>query len=49
MLDRIDWVYHYYMSNNIWVYGNIVLILPFVIACVNRFLNPDINKKLWTD
>jgi len=45
----IDWQYHYYLSNRIWVYGNVVLILPFIISCICRFRNPDINKKLWTD
>jgi hypothetical protein len=39
----------YYLLNNIWVYGNLVMIPPFVIACIMRFKNPDINKKLWTD
>ena len=47
--EKIDWTYHYYMSNNIWVYGNIVLILPFIVACVNRYRNPQLHKKLWTD
>ena len=46
---NIDWMGHYYLSNKIWVYGNIVLILPFIIAFFARLLNPDINKKLWTD
>lgn len=45
----VDWQFHYYLSNNIWVYGNLVLILPFVIACVNRLRHPDIKVKLWTD
>ena len=45
----IDWTFHYYLSNNIWVYSNILLILPFLIACFNRFRHPDINKTLWTD
>lgn len=48
-LVEIDWEWHYFTANNIWVYGNLVLILPFVIACIFRFMNPDINKKLWTD
>ncbi len=39
----------YYLLNNIWVYGNMVMIPPFVVACVMRFKNPDMNKKLWTD
>lgn len=47
--EAIDWSWHYYNSNNIWVYGNLVLILPFVIACVARYMNTDINKPLWTD
>lgn len=49
MLENINWSYHYYLSNNIWVYGNIILIIPFIIACINRFLNPQLNKHLWTD
>ena len=48
-IEKIDWQHHYYLSNNIWVYGNTVLILPFIIACVNRYINSDINKHLWTD
>lgn len=49
IIQNIDWSYHYYLSNNIWVYGNTVLILPFIIACINRYRNVDINKYLWTD
>jgi hypothetical protein len=49
MLESIDWSYHYYLSNNIWYYGNILFIPPFIIACVNRYLHPQINKHLWTD
>ena len=49
MFENVDWMYHYYMSNNLWVYGNVVLIAPFIIACVFRFFNTDIKKKLWTD
>jgi hypothetical protein len=45
----VDLQWHYYLSNKIWVYGNAVLILPFIIACICRFRNPDINKRLWTD
>lgn len=44
-----DFMFHYYLSNNIWVYGNLILIVPFLISCVNRLRNPDINKYLWTD
>ncbi len=40
---------YYYLTNKVWVYGNLVLILPFIISCVFRFKQPDINKKLWTD
>ena len=46
---QIDWNFHYYLSNNIWVYGNLVLIVPFLISCANRIRHPDINQKLWTD
>jgi hypothetical protein len=45
----IDWHYQYYLSNRIWVYGNVVMILPFIFSCICRFRNPDLNKKLWTD
>jgi hypothetical protein len=48
-MGEIDWGFHYYLSNNIWVYGNLVLIAPFVIACLNRLRRPDINTPLWTD
>jgi hypothetical protein len=48
-MTEVDWKFHYYLSNNIWVYGNQILILPFVIACVNRIRHPDINQKLRTD
>ena len=45
----IDWMWHYYLANKIWVYGNAVMILPFLIACLNRLFHPHINHKLWTD
>jgi len=45
----IDWNYHYFLSNRIWVYGNAVLIIPFIISFVCRLWQTDINKKLWTD
>ena len=37
------------MSNNVWVYGNGILILPFIIACVNRYFNSGLKTHLWTD
>lgn len=45
----IDWDFHYYLANRIWVYGNLVLILPFLTACLNRFRHPEISLGLWTD
>lgn len=48
-LIDIDWQYHYFASNNIWVYGNIAMIIPFLVACINRMRNPDMKKYLWTD
>ncbi len=40
---------NYYLINKVWVYGNIIMIIPFIVSCIFRFKNPDINKKLWTD
>jgi hypothetical protein len=48
-LVEIDWSWHYYNANNVWVSTNLVVIMPFVIACICRFRNIDVNKKLWTD
>jgi hypothetical protein len=45
----MDWTNHYYLSNNLWVYSNAALIIPFTVCCINRLRNPDINKSLWTD
>lgn len=28
---------------------NILMIPPFLISCIVRFFNQDINKYLWTD
>lgn len=39
----------YYFLNVLWVTTNKMMILPFVTACVVRFFNIDIKKKLWTD
>lgn len=42
----------YYILNNIWYYGNLLMILPFLVAGINRFLkrgSHDLKKKLWTD
>lgn len=39
----------YYFSNKFWIVANVIMIPPFLIACVNRFFNQDINKHLWTD
>lgn len=42
----------YYGLNNIWYYGNIIMIAPFLIAGIWRFLNRgshDLKKHLWTD
>lgn len=40
---------YYYLSNKVWVYGNIVLILPFIISCVFRFRQRELTKVLATD
>lgn len=39
----------YYFLNRIWYYVNIALILPVMYACLNRFLSPQMDRKLWTD
>ena len=46
-----DWTLmdHYYFANKFWISFNVVLIVPFIISCVVRFFNQDINKHLWTD
>ncbi len=40
---------HYYLANNFWINFNLFAILPFIIACINRYRNPDINTYLFTD
>ena len=42
----------YYPLNNIWVYGNIIMIVPFLISTVSRLFNKgghDLKLHLWTD
>jgi len=41
----------YYLLNNIWVYGNIAMIIPFLIAGINRFFHKgkDLKHHLFTD
>lgn len=46
----LEWLY--YPLNNIWVYGNILFIVPFLIATVNRMRNKGdhtLTHYLWTD
>ncbi len=31
------------------MYGNLIMILPYIISCIFRIKNMDINIKLWTD
>lgn len=45
----IDWMAHYYFLNNFWVNFNVAAIIPFIIACINRYRNPSINTYLFTD
>lgn len=40
---------YYYAINNIWLWANLFLVLPFVIACIHRFKNQSLKKELWTD
>lgn len=46
---NIDWMYHYYLLNNFWVNFNVIAIVPFLIACINRFRNPSVETHLLTD
>ena len=39
----------YYFANRLWIDANAVMIIPFMISCVVRFFNQDVNKYLWTD
>merc|ERR1712048_1535599 len=48
-LATIDIEWHYYNSNRIWVYGNLVMILPFIISCLVRYRHPQMDKPLITD
>lgn len=38
-----------FFLNRIWYYVNVALILPVMLACLNRFLHPQMEVKLWTD
>lgn len=40
---------YYFFSNRFWIIANTIMIPPFLVSCINRFFNQDINKKLWTD
>ena len=40
---------NYYFINKIWINANVYAIIPFLISCIVRFFNQDINKNLWTD
>jgi hypothetical protein len=48
-MTNIDWIAHYYLLNNFWVYYNLICIVPFVVACINRYRNPEIETHLFTD
>lgn len=39
----------YYFANRLWIDINAIMIIPFLISCIVRFFNQDINKQLWTD
>jgi hypothetical protein len=42
----------YYPLNTIWVYGNILMIVPFLTSAVIRLYNKgdhDLKRNLWTD
>lgn len=45
----IDWMKYYYILNTFWVNFNPVGVIPLIIACINRYNNPSIDKKLLTD
>lgn len=39
----------YYSINFFWIWFNLFVILPFLIAFIFRLRNPSMKKKLWTD
>jgi hypothetical protein len=39
----------YYFLNSFWVWFNLIVMVPFFIALVNRVNNSSIRKLLWTD
>ncbi len=39
----------YYFINYFWIWFNLFAIVPFIIACIFRYLNPSFKHKLWTD
>jgi hypothetical protein len=39
----------YYVINHFWIWFNLFVILPFLIAFVCRIRNPSFSKPLWTD
>ena len=49
MFEDLTIMDYYYFSNRLWIDTNIIMILPFTIACIVRFFNQDIKKDLWTD
>ena len=49
MLEGLDIMDYYYASNIFWINFNIFFILPFIVACIVRFFNQDVNKNLLTD
>ncbi len=39
----------YYSINLFWIWFNLIVIVPFVIAFVARLRNSSFRTKLWTD
>lgn len=46
---QIDWQRHYYIANNLWVNINLLGIVPFLVACLNRLRHPSTKVHLFTD
>ena len=39
----------YYFLNFIWIWFNLLVIIPFFISFIYRYKNQKISKYLWTD
>ena len=46
---EIDWMDFYFFINKFWINYNCFLIIPSGISCINRYLNPQMDKPLLTD